>query len=63
MPAVREVSVELTVNGTLRSVVVPARTLLVHFLRDHLGLTGTATSAATPRSAAPARWHWTACRG
>ena len=36
MPAAREVSVSLTVNGAPRAVAVPARTLLVHFLRDHL---------------------------
>jgi carbon-monoxide dehydrogenase small subunit len=34
------VSVELTVNGERRSVVVEPRTLLVHALRDGLGLTG-----------------------
>ena len=41
MPAACEVSVRVTVNGVPRSATVPARTLLVHFLRDHLGLTGT----------------------
>ena len=41
MPAAREVPVRLTVNGAPRTATVPARTLLVHFLRDHLGLTGT----------------------
>ncbi len=41
MPAAREVPVQLTVNGAARAATVPARTLLVHFLRDHLGLTGT----------------------
>jgi carbon-monoxide dehydrogenase small subunit len=34
-------SVELTVNGEARSDEVEPRTLLVHFLRDRLGLTGT----------------------
>ena len=34
-------SVEITVNGTARRVEVEPRTLLVHFLRDQLGLTGT----------------------
>ncbi|MEM7274395.1 MAG: (2Fe-2S)-binding protein [Actinomycetota bacterium] len=33
--------VELTVNGQPRSADVEPRTLLVHFLRDDLGLTGT----------------------
>lgn len=33
--------VELTVNGERRDAEVPDRTLLVHLLRDHLGLTGT----------------------
>jgi carbon-monoxide dehydrogenase small subunit len=37
----REVLVEVTVNGAWREARVPARTLLVHFLRDRLGLTGT----------------------
>ena len=33
--------VSLTVNGAMRSAHVEARTLLVHLLRDELGLTGT----------------------
>lgn len=33
--------VEMTVNGQLRSADVEARTLLVHYLRDDLDLTGT----------------------
>lgn len=33
--------VSVTVNGKLVEREVEARTLLVHFLRDHLGLTGT----------------------
>ncbi len=52
MPGVREVPVELTVNGTTRSAVVPARTLLVHFLRDHLGLTGTHVGCDTTQCGA-----------
>ena len=36
-----EVPVEVTVNGTKRRVSVEPRTLLVHTLRDELGLTGT----------------------
>ncbi len=35
------VRVEATVNGELRSSEVEPRLLLVHWLRDHLGLTGT----------------------
>jgi carbon-monoxide dehydrogenase small subunit len=35
------VHVETTVNGASRSADVEARTLLVHYLRDDLGLTGT----------------------
>jgi carbon-monoxide dehydrogenase small subunit len=34
-------SIKLTVNGKQVSVEVEDRTLLVHLLRDHLGLTGT----------------------
>jgi carbon-monoxide dehydrogenase small subunit len=35
------VNVSVTINGEARSAEVEARTLLVHFIRDHLGLTGT----------------------
>jgi carbon-monoxide dehydrogenase small subunit len=35
------VTIEVTVNGTARSADVEPRLLLVHFLRDTLGLTGT----------------------
>ncbi len=35
------VHVEVTVNGERREANVEARLLLVHWLRDHLGLTGT----------------------
>jgi aerobic carbon-monoxide dehydrogenase small subunit len=34
-------TVEMTVNGQKRSASVEARTLLVHFIRESLGLTGT----------------------
>jgi carbon-monoxide dehydrogenase small subunit len=34
-------SIEIEVNGTRRSAEVEGRVLLVHFLRDRLGLTGT----------------------
>ena len=37
----RAISVELTVNGQARKVVVEARTLLVDCIRETLGLTGT----------------------
>ena len=52
MPAVREVSVSLTVNGAQREAAVPARTLLVHLLRDHLGLTGTHVGCDTTQCGA-----------
>jgi len=52
MPAVREVSVSLTVNGTLRCAEIPARTLLVHLLRDHLALTGTHVGCDTTQCGA-----------
>ena len=35
------VAVSVTINGAERSATVEARTLLVHYIRDHLGLTGT----------------------
>jgi aerobic carbon-monoxide dehydrogenase small subunit len=35
------VDVLVTINGAERSATVEARTLLVHYIRDHLGLTGT----------------------
>jgi carbon-monoxide dehydrogenase small subunit len=34
-------NIRVTVNGTLHEAVVDSRLLLVHFLRDQLGLTGT----------------------
>ncbi len=52
MPAAREVPVQLTVNGAARAATVPARTLLVHFLRDHLGLTGTHVGCDTTQCGA-----------
>ena len=52
MPAVHEVFVNLTVNGAPRSAAVPARTLLVHFLRDRLGLTGTHVGCDTTQCGA-----------
>jgi carbon-monoxide dehydrogenase small subunit len=36
-----EMTVSVTINGERRSATVEARTLLVHYIRDHLGLTGT----------------------
>jgi len=38
---VKKLQVDMTVNGTLESHDVEPRTLLVHYLRDHCGLTGT----------------------
>jgi len=42
-----KIPVEIVVNGTPRSAEVEPRTLLVHFLRDQLGLTGTHTACET----------------
>ena len=52
MPAAHEVYVELTVNGEPRAATVPARTLLVHFLRDRLRLTGTHVGCDTTQCGA-----------
>jgi carbon-monoxide dehydrogenase small subunit len=52
LPAAREVSVQLTVNGAPRAATVPARTLLVHFLRDQLRLTGTHVGCDTTQCGA-----------
>ncbi|HVT69465.1 MAG TPA: (2Fe-2S)-binding protein [Trebonia sp.] len=42
----------MTVNGSPRSAAVPARTLLVHFLRDELRLTGTHVGCDTTQCGA-----------
>jgi len=52
MPGSRDVLVEVTVNGAPRTAHVPARTLLVHFLRDTLGLTGTHVGCDTTQCGA-----------
>lgn len=44
--------VTVTVNGDVRSADVEPRTLLVHFLRDHLGLTGTHVGCDTSQCGA-----------
>lgn len=44
--------VTMTVNGQVRSSEVEPRTLLVHFLRDHLGLTGTHVGCDTSQCGA-----------
>lgn len=36
-----KINVTVTINGEKRSAEVEPRSLLVHFIRDHLGLTGT----------------------
>jgi carbon-monoxide dehydrogenase small subunit len=46
------ISVSMTVNGKSVTKEVPARTLLVHFLRDHLGLTGTHVGCDTSQCGA-----------
>jgi carbon-monoxide dehydrogenase small subunit len=52
MSGSRDVSVEVTVNGTPHTAEVPARTLLVHFLRDRLRLTGTHVGCDTTQCGA-----------
>jgi carbon-monoxide dehydrogenase small subunit len=52
MPGSRDVTVEVIVNGTRHTAEVPARTLLVHFLRDRLGLTGTHVGCDTTQCGA-----------
>jgi aerobic carbon-monoxide dehydrogenase small subunit len=52
MEAATQVTVEVAVNGVPRTATVPARTLLVHFLRDHLGLTGTHVGCDTTQCGA-----------
>jgi carbon-monoxide dehydrogenase small subunit len=46
------VNVSVTVNGVARSATVEPRTLLVHFLRDDLGLTGTHVGCDTSQCGA-----------
>jgi aerobic carbon-monoxide dehydrogenase small subunit len=45
-------SVTIDVNGAPRSAEIEPRTLLVHFLRDHLGLTGTHVGCDTSQCGA-----------
>ena len=52
MPGARDITIEVTVNGSRHTAQVPARTLLVHFLRDRLGLTGTHVGCDTTQSGA-----------
>jgi carbon-monoxide dehydrogenase small subunit len=52
MPGTRDVSVEVTVNGQSYRKTVPARTLLVHFLREELRLTGTHVGCDTTQCGA-----------
>ncbi len=52
MPATRDVSVEMIVNGQAYRKTVPARTLLVHFLREELRLTGTHVGCDTTQCGA-----------
>jgi carbon-monoxide dehydrogenase small subunit len=47
-----DVTVDLTVNGVEHQAVVPARTLLVHFLRENLRLTGTHVGCDTTQCGA-----------
>ena len=52
MPAAREVTVDVVVNGSRRTATAAARTLLVHFLRDQLRLTGTHVGCDTTQCGA-----------
>jgi len=52
MPGSRDITVEVTVNGARHIAEVPARTLLVHFLRERLGLTGTHVGCDTTQCGA-----------
>ena len=51
-PPERDVDLTITVNGESRGGRVPARTLLVHFLRENLGLTGTHVGCDTTQCGA-----------
>lgn len=46
------VSISVTVNGVKQEVMVEPRTLLVYFLREHLGLTGTHVGCDTSQCGA-----------
>jgi carbon-monoxide dehydrogenase small subunit len=52
MPGSPDVSVDVIVNGARHVAEVPARTLLVHFLRDQLRLTGTHVGCDTTQCGA-----------
>jgi aerobic carbon-monoxide dehydrogenase small subunit len=52
MPGSRDVTVEITVNGARHTADVPARTLLVHFLREEAHLTGTHVGCDTTQCGA-----------
>ena len=52
MPGSRDITVEVTVNGARHIAEVPARTLLVHFLRERLGLTGSHVGCDTTQCGA-----------
>jgi carbon-monoxide dehydrogenase small subunit len=54
------VTVNVTINGEQRSAQVEPRTLLVHFIREHLGLTGTHIGCDTTScGACTVRWNGT----
>ena len=50
--APRKVAIEVTVNGQHHQAEVEPRLLLVHYLRDHLGLTGTHVGCDTSQCGA-----------
>lgn len=49
---IQKTRVRMTVNGQERTAEVEPRTLLVHFLREHLGLTGTHVGCDTSQCGA-----------
>lgn len=50
--AIQKTQIRMTVNGQERTGAVEPRTLLVHFLRDNLGLTGTHVGCDTSQCGA-----------
>ena len=55
--ATGRIKVSITVNGAATSGEVEARTLLVHYIREHLGLTGTNVGCDTSSCGEIGRAH------